>query len=85
MYTHSSKAKRKSVHKTQVKGKGKGTAKGKSAKKKLGKAVVIVSSDTEDLEVDFPHHPPNQHQDVPAEQPQGPNPPVNVPAKEPQE
>ena len=63
MYTHSiqsSKAKSKSVQKTQVKGKGKGTGKGKSAQNKLVKAVVVVSSDSEDLEVDFPHHPPNQ-------------------------
>ena len=73
----------KSVQKTQIKGKG--TGKGKSIKKKLGKAVVVVSSDSEDLEVDFPHHPPCQPQDVPAEQPQGPNPPVNIPAEEPQE
>ena len=50
----------KSVQKTQVKGKG--TGKGKSTKKKLGKAVVVVSSDSEDLEVDFPNHPPNQPQ-----------------------
>ena len=75
----------KSVHKTQVKGKGKGAGKGKSAKKKSGKAVVVVSSDSEDLEVDFPHHPPNQPQDIPAEQPQEHNPPVNIPAEEPQE
>ena len=73
----------KSVQKTQVKGKG--TGKGKSAKAKLGKAVVVVSSDSKDLEVDFPHHPPNQPQDVPAEQPQEPNQPVNIPAEEPQE
>ena len=74
----------KSVQKPQVKGKGKGTGKGKSAQKKSGKAVV-VSSDSEDLEVDFPHHSPNQPQDVPAEQPQKPNPPVNDPAEELQE
>ena len=70
---------------TQVKGKGEGAGKGKSTKKKLGKAVVVVSSDLEDFEVDFPHHPPNQPQDIPAEQPQEPNQPVNVPAEEPQE
>ena len=75
----------KSVQKVQVKGKGKGTGKGQSAKKKLGKAVVVVSSDSEDSEVDFPHHPPNQPLDVPAEQPQEPNPPVNILAEEPQE
>ena len=75
----------KSVQKTQVKGKGKGTVKGQSAKKKLDKTVVIVSSGSEDSEVDFPHHPPNQPLDVLAEQPQEPNPPVNIPEEEPQE
>ena len=75
----------KSVQKTWVKGKGKGAGKGQSAKKKLGKAVLVVSSDSEDSEVDFPHHPPIQPLDVPAEQPQEPNPPVNVPAEESQE
>ena len=73
----------KSVQKTQVKGTG--TGKGKSAKKKLGKAVVVVSSDSEDSEVDFPHHPPNQPLDIPAEGPQGPNQPLDIPAEEPQE
>ena len=67
----------RSVQKTHVKGKGKGTGKGKSGKKKLGKALVVISSDSEDLEVHFPHHPPNQPQDLPAEQPRT--------AKEPQE
>ena len=71
----------KSVQKTQVKGAGKG----KSTKKKLGKAVVVLSSDSEDLEVDFPYHPPNQPQDIPAEQPRELNPPVNIPAEELQE
>ena len=75
----------KSAQKTQVKGKGKGTGKGKSTKKKSGKAVEVVSSDSEDLEVDFPNHLPNQPQDTLAEQPQGPNPPEDVPAEEPQE
>ena len=70
-----------SAQKTQVKGKGKGTGKGKSTKKKLGKAVAVVSSDSEDLEVDFPNHPPNQPQDILAEQPQGPNPPKDIPAE----
>ena len=75
----------KTVQKTQVKGKGKGTSKGQSAKKWSGKTVIVVSSDSEDSEVDFPHHPPNQPLDVPAEQPQELNPPVNIPAEEPQE
>ena len=75
----------KSVQRTQATGKGKCTGKGKSTKKKSSKTVVVVSSDSEDLEVDFPNPPPNQPQDVPAEHPQEPNPPVNIPAKEPQE
>ena len=50
----------KSVQRTQVTGKGKGKGTGKSTKKKLSKTVVVVSSDSEDLEVDFPNHPPNQ-------------------------
>ena len=75
----------KSVQKTQVTGKGKGTGKGKSTKRKSSKTVAVVSSDSEDLEVDFPNHPPNQPQDVPVEQPQEQNPPVNIPAKEPKE
>ena len=75
----------KSLQKTKVTAKGEGTGKGKSAKKKSGKAVVVVSSDSEDLEVDFPNLPPNQPQDAPAKQPQEPNPLVNVTAEEPQE
>ena len=47
----------KSVQKTWVKGKGKGTGKGNSTKKKSGKAAAVVSTDSEDLEVDFPLHP----------------------------
>ena len=50
----------KSALRTQVKGKGKGAGKGKGTNKKLGKAAAVVSSDSEDLEVDFPLHPPNQ-------------------------
>ena len=75
----------KSLQKTQVTGKSKDTGKGKSTKKKLGKALVVVSSDSEDLEVDFPNLPPNQPQDITAEQPQEPNQPVDVPAEEPEE
>ena len=69
----------KSVHKTQVKGKGKGTGKGKSDKKKPGKAAIVISSDSEDSEVDFPHFPPNQPADLPAEEP---NQPLDVPWKD---
>ena len=50
----------------------------------MDKAVIVVSSDSEDLEVDFPLHPPDQPQDIPAEQPQEPIPPADVPAEEPQ-
>ena len=60
----------KSVQKTQVKGKG--TGKSKDAKKKPGKAAIVISSDSEDSEVDFPHHPPNEPLDVPAEEPEEP-------------
>ena len=72
----------KSAQRTQVKGNGKGAGKGKSTKKKLGKAVAIVSSDSEDLEVDFTNHPPNQPQDTLAEQPQGLDLPADIPAEE---
>ena len=44
----------KSVHETQVKGKGKGTDKGKSDKKKPGKTAIVIRSDSGDSEVDFP-------------------------------
>ena len=74
-----------SVQKSQVKGKGKGTGKGKGAKKKLGKAVVVISSDSEDSKVDLPHHPPNQPVHLPTEEPQEPNQPLDIPAEEPEE
>ena len=69
----------KSLQETQVKGKGKG----KSTKKK-SKAVAVVSSDSGDLEVDFPNHPPNQPLELPQKQ-QEPNQPVDIPAVEPGE
>ena len=75
----------KSAQRTQVKGKGKGAGKGKSTDKKLGKAAAVVSSDSEDLEVDFPLHPPYQPHEIPAEQPQEPNPPADTPAEGQQE
>ena len=75
----------KSVQKTQVKGKRKGTGKGKGAKNKSGKAVVVISSDSEDSEVDFLHHPPNQPVNLPAEEPQEPNQPLDVPPEGPEE
>ena len=75
------KPRTKSAQRTQVKGKGKGACKGKSTNRKSGKAAEVVSSDSEDLEVDFPLHPPNQPHKIPAEQPQEPNPPVDTPAE----
>ena len=67
----------KSVHKAQVKGKG--------DKKKPGKAAVVISSDSEESlgEVDFPHFPPNQPENLPAEEPEEPNQPLDIPAEEP--
>ena len=79
------KPRTKSAQRTEVKGKGNGTGKCKSTNKKSGKAAVLVSSDSEDLEVDFPHHPPNQPHEIPAEQPQKPKPPADTPAEEQQE
>ena len=58
-----------SAQRTPTKGKGKGAGKGKKATKKSNKAVTVVSSDSEDLEVDFPHYHPNQPHEVPTELP----------------
>ena len=44
-----------------------------------------MSSDSEDLEIDFPNYHPNQPQEVPTDIPQEPNPPVNAPVEEQQE
>ena len=70
----------------------KGAGKGKQTTKKSNKAatVVLESSDSEDLEVDFPYHPPNQPHELPADLLQEPNPPADSsseqnPAEEPQE
>ena len=65
--------------------KGKGTGKGKKATKKSNKAVKVVSSDSEDLEVDFPHYHPNQPHEVPAELSQQSNPPADAPTEDQQE
>ena len=54
--------------------KGKGAGKGKKASKKSNKQIEVVSSDSEDLEVDFPNYHPNQPHKVPAEIPQEPQP-----------
>ena len=55
--------------------KGKGAGKGKKASKKSNKQIEVVSSDSEDLEVDFPNYHPNQ----PHEEP---NPPAKAPVEE---
>ena len=58
------KPRTKSAQRAPEKGKGKskskGSGKGRKATKKLDKAATaaVVNSDSEDLEVDFPHHPP---------------------------
>ena len=52
-----------SAQRTQTKGKGKITT------KKPHKAVAVVSSDSEDLEVDFPIYHPNQPHKVPVNLP----------------
>ena len=65
--------------------KGKGAGKDKKATKKSNKAVAVVSSDSEDLEVDFPHYHPDQPHKVPTELPQQPNPPADTPTEEQQE
>ena len=65
--------------------KGKGAGKGKKTTKKSSKPAVVVSSDSEDLEVDFPNYHQNQPHEVPAKIPQEPNPPANVPVEEQQE
>ena len=74
-----------SEQRTLAKGKGKCAGKGKKATKKSDEAAAVVSSDSEDLEVDFPHYPPNQSHKIPTDLPQEPNPPVDIPVEEPQE
>ena len=44
-----------------------------------------MSSDSEDLEVDFPNYHANQPHEVPTDIPQEPNPPANAPVEEQQE
>ena len=44
-----------------------------------------MSSDLEDLEVDFLNYHPNQHHEVPADIPQEPNPPADTQVEEQQE
>ena len=55
--------------------KGEGAGKGKKASKKSNKQIAVVSSDSEDLEVDFLNYHPNQsHRE--------PNPPAEAPVQE---
>ena len=57
-------------------GKGRGAGKGKKTIKKSDKAAAaVLSSDSEDLEVDFPHHHPKQPHELPAELPEDADPP----------
>ena len=49
--------------------KGKSAGKGKKTPKRSNKPVIVVSSDSEVLEVDFPNYHPNQPHKVPAEIP----------------
>ena len=58
--------------------KGKGAGKGKKTSKKSNKHIEVVSSDSEDLEVDFLNYCPNQPHKVLAEIPQEPNPPAKA-------
>ena len=70
-----------SAQRAQTKGKGKH----KETSKKPNKAVTVVSSDSEGLEVDFPHYHPNQPHKVPVNLPQEYNALADVPAEEQQE
>ena len=79
------KSRTTSAQRTQVKGKCKGAGKGKKTTKKSDEAAAVVSSDSEDLEVDLPHYPPNQCHEIPTDLPQEPNPPADAPAEEQQE
>ena len=65
--------------------KGKGAGKGKKTPNKSNKPVIVVSLDSEDLEVDFPNCHPNQPHEVPAEIPQEPSPLEDAPVEEQQE
>ena len=65
--------------------KGKGAGKGKKIPEKSNKPVLVVSSDSEDLGVDFPNYHPNQLHKIPTEIPQEPNPPEDTPVEEQQE
>ena len=79
------KPRTKSVQRTLTIGKGKGTDKGQKTTKKTNKAVAVMSLDSEDLEVYFPHYPQNQPYEVPTDLPQEPNPPADIPVEGPEE
>ena len=57
---------------------GKGAGKGKKASMKSTKQIEVVSSDSEDLEVDFLNYHPNQPHEAPAEIPQEPTLPAEA-------
>ena len=77
----------KSAQRTPEQGKGKGAGKGKRTAKKsnIAAAAAVVSSDSEDLEVDFLLHSSIQPHKLPTELPQEPNPPADAPAEDQQE
>ena len=79
------KPRTKPVQQTPTKGRSKGTGKGKKTTKNPSKAVAVVSSDSEDLEVDFPHYPSNQPHKVSTDLPQESNPPADIPVEGPGE
>ena len=73
--THTIASKAKKLRTASAQGtptKGKGTGKGKKTTKKSNKAVTVVSSDSGDLEIDFPHYHPHQPHEVPTELPHSP-------------
>ena len=65
--------------------KGKGAGKCKKTPKKSSKPIVVVSSDSEDLELDFPNYHLNQPHEIPADIPEEPDPPADTPVEEQQE
>ena len=79
------KGKHRTISKQRALAKGKGAGKGKKASRKSSKPIVVVSSDSEDLEVDFQNYCPNQPHEVPADIPLEPNPPADAPVEEQQE
>ena len=62
--------------------KDKGACEGKKTSKRSNKQIEVVSSGSEDLEVDFPNYHPNQLHKAPTKIPQEPNPPAEAPVEE---